>query len=283
VTIDKNHAGAREPSLALGAQTLGVNLTEDQLTRFDIFQREILDWNERMNLTAITNPLAVQTRHFLDSLTALAAIRGTEGLTEVCRQIVDVGSGAGLPGIPLAIVLPRSRITLVEATQKKCRFLDHVIGTLGLQNVVVVTGRSEDVAHRSDMREVFDTAIARALAALPTLVELGLPFLRIGGRLIAMKKIGIDEEVRSAGAAVTLLGGRLRSSIIVRVPILDEPRQLVVVEKVRPTPGNYPRRAGLPGKSPLGMVPDRPPGLQKSARLSPATDRPPGTGRPAVR
>jgi 16S rRNA (guanine527-N7)-methyltransferase len=231
-----------------------------------------------MNLTAITDPLTIQTRHFLDSLTVLAALTDVEGFKGDRRRIVDVGSGAGLPGLPLAIVLPDARVTLVEATQKKCRFLEHVVGMLELQNVDVVCGRSEDVANRSDLRERFDAAIARALAPLPTLIELCLPFVRQGGRLIAMKKIAIDEEIVSAALSIAILGGRLRSPILVKVPNLDEQRQLVVVEKVRPTPRDYPRRAGLAGKSPLGRTSEKPAGLHGSSRRSPAKNEQPGTG-----
>jgi 16S rRNA (guanine527-N7)-methyltransferase len=251
-TTDQSNPADPEQRLVLGARALGINLTEAQLARFIRYQQELLDWNTRMNLTAISDPRSIQTRHFLDSLTALAALTDSNRLGDVRRRIVDVGSGAGLPGVSLAIVLPHSQITLVEATQKKCRFLDHVVGRLGLENIDVVCGRSEDAANRSDLRETFDNAIARALAPLPTLVELCLPFVRLGGRLIAMKKLGIDGEVRSAETAITLLGGRLLPPILVRVPILDESRQLVVVEKVRPAPRDYPRRAGLAGKSPLG-------------------------------
>ncbi|HLZ08631.1 MAG TPA: 16S rRNA (guanine(527)-N(7))-methyltransferase RsmG [Chloroflexota bacterium] len=243
-----------------------MDLTEAQLAQFDRFRVELLDWNTRINLTSIIDPVAIQSRHFLDSLTALAALTGGGRHSEVRGRIVDVGSGPGIPGIPLAIVLPLARVTLVEATQKKCRFLDHAVGTLGLMNVEVICGRSEEVAARSDRRELFDVAIARALAPLPTLVELCLPFVRVGGKLIAMKKLGIEDEVQRAQIVVAVLGGRLLPPIQVRVPILDELRQLVVVEKIKQTPRGFPRRAGLAGKAPIGAGPVAPPGLQKSSR-----------------
>jgi 16S rRNA (guanine527-N7)-methyltransferase len=254
-----------ESILASGARELGITLSASQLAQFDRFQGELLDWNERMNLTAITEPGAVQTRHFLDSLTVLAAISGATDPGEVRHRIVDVGAGAGLPGIPLAIVLPRSHIVLVEATRKKCGFLEHAVATIELANVDVVCGRAEDVAHRPAFRETFDDAVARALAPLPALVELSVPFLRVGGRLIAMKKIGIDEEIEGARKAVNLVGGRFRSPVLVNVPVLNEKRQLVVIEKLKPTPPDYPRRDGLPAKSPLGSSPARPAGLTRPA------------------
>ena len=264
---DENEPSPGESILASGSLALGLTLSSIQLTQFDRFQAELLDWNERMNLTAITRPSEVQIRHFLDSLTVLAAIPGASNPAETRRRIVDVGAGAGLPGIPLAIALPRSHVVLVEATQKKCRFLEHAIATIGLNNVEVVCGRAEEVAQEALLRATFDDAVVRALAPLATLVELSVPFLRVGGRLYAMKKLGIDAEIDAARLAVTLVGGRLVSAVIVTVPILDEPRQIVVVEKVKPTPHDYPRRDGLPAKSPLGSKPTRPSGMTKPAQV----------------
>ena len=246
--------------LATGARELGIALKSDQLEKFERFQSELLDWNTRMNLTAITEPTAIQIRHFLDSLTVLATIAGTANPAEVSLLIVDIGAGAGLPGFPLAIVLPRSRIVLVEATRKKCDFLEHAVDLLELTNVDVVCGRAEEIAHRPAFRAAFDVAVARALAPLPTLVELGIPFLRVGGKLIAMKKIGIDSEVEAASAAVHLVGGRYAPPAIVNLPIANEQRQLVVIAKVKATPSDYPRRDGIPAKSPLGAGPGRPAG-----------------------
>jgi 16S rRNA (guanine527-N7)-methyltransferase len=166
-------------------------------------------------------------------------------------RLLDLGAGAGLPGIPLAIVRLKLEVTLLEATQKKCRFLEHAVGSLGLANARVECGRSEEVAHRTDQRATYDVVVARAVGSVAVLVELGLPFLRVGGRLIAPKKRGIEGEIAAAARAMALVGGRLLPAVDVTLPILDEARQLVIVEKVRPTPRTYPRRPGLPSRSPL--------------------------------
>jgi len=239
------------PLLVRGARELGIELSEKQLRQFGLYLRELLEWNQRMNLTAITATEDVQVKHFLDSLTVLAGLPKPvrQGVSEA--TVLDVGAGAGFPGIPLGIVLPSLSVTLLEATRKKCKFLEHLIGTLGLAGATVACGRAEEWAHRADARERYDVALARAVAPLAVLAELCLPFVRLGGRMIAPKKLGIDEEIRAAGRAIKLLGGKFEPPLVVRLPILDESRQLVVISKIHPTPSPYPRRPGLPAKSPL--------------------------------
>jgi 16S rRNA (guanine527-N7)-methyltransferase len=239
------------PTLGAGAVALGLALSPEQEALFARFQAELLDWNQRMNLTAITEPEEICVRHFLDSLSAAAAFPKALQEGQVGARLIDVGAGAGLPGIPLAIAFPRLTVVLLEATQKKCRFLDHVLQTLPLPNATVLCGRAEEIGQRVGDRAAFDLAIARGVAPLATLVELCLPLLRIGGRLIAPKKLGIEHEVAVAQTAIRTLGGRLAMPVRVQVPGLDEARQLIIVEKVRPTPAAYPRRPGLPAKLPL--------------------------------
>ncbi|MGH2457407.1 MAG: 16S rRNA (guanine(527)-N(7))-methyltransferase RsmG [Chloroflexota bacterium] len=221
------------------------------MAEFGEFQRALLDWNQRANLTSITEPADVQVKHFLDSLTVLTGLPEAVRLGMGPAALLDVGAGAGFPGLPLAIVRPLLDVTLLEATQKKCRFLEHIVAVLGLPNVDVLGGRAEELAREPARREAYDVVVARAVASLAALAELCLPFVKIGGRMIAPKKVGIESEVAAAGRAIGLLGGRLAVPIIVRVPFLDEARQLIVVEKVRPTPTRYPRRPGLPAKLPL--------------------------------
>lgn len=237
--------------LSRGARELHIPLTEAQLAQFARFQSELLDWNERMNLTAITEPTDIQIKHFLDSLTVVAALPA-ERRSGARRRLLDVGAGAGFPGIPLAIVLPNVDIVLLEATQKKCRFLEHAIASLGLPNVQVACGRAEDLGRAAGERESYDVVVARAVASLAALAELCLPFARIGGRVIAQKKLGIADEVSSAARAIKTVGGKMVSPVTVHLPISGEARQLVIIEKVSPTPSLYPRRPGLPAKSPLG-------------------------------
>jgi 16S rRNA (guanine527-N7)-methyltransferase len=244
-------ADANLPLLATGAEELGLHLLPSQLAQFATFQHELLEWNKRVNLTSITAPEEIQVKHFLDSLTVLKALPDAIRRGDESAKLLDVGAGAGLPGIPLAIVCPNLQVTLLEATQKKCRFLDHVVDVLGLASVVVACGRAEELARRSDLRETFDVVVARAVAPLAVLAELCLPFVRVGGLMIASKKLGIDEEIRAARRAIETLGGVLKPPVIVRLPVAHEDRQLIVVEKVRPTPSIYPRRPGVPAKAPI--------------------------------
>jgi 16S rRNA (guanine527-N7)-methyltransferase len=163
--------------------------------------------------------------------------------------MIDIGSGAGFPGVPLKIVFPQVHMALVEATGKKVAFLDHVIALLNLRDLTAIHARAEELAHNPDHRENYDVAVARAVAEMPTLLEYALPFVRVGGIFVAQKG-KVEEEVASAAHALEALGGRLREVTPVKLPGL-EPRHLVVVEKIAPTPPRYPRRAGVPEKKPL--------------------------------
>ena len=232
-----------------GAKRLGLHLTSGQLEQFEIYYRELVDWNRKINLTSIIGYEDVQAKHFLDSLTvALALGEAGDGAG---RRLIDVGTGAGLPGLPLKIIMPALRLTLLEATAKKAKFLEHIIAVLGLGGVEVVVGRAEELARDARYRERFDFVLARAVAEMPALVELTLPFGAVGGSLIAQKKGDIVAELDSARKAITVLGGRLRGVKEISLPELAEKRLLVMVDKVAPTPARYPRRPGIPEKRPL--------------------------------
>ena len=235
--------------LEAGAQKLGLPLTPEQLEQFSIYYRELNDWNRRLNLTSITGCEEVQIKHFLDSLTVTLAL--TPPFDGSSFSLIDVGTGAGLPGIPLKIVLPGIKLVLLEATAKKADFLRHLQNRLGLADVEVVVGRAEDMAHQPQYREKFDLVLSRAVASLPALVELTLPFCAVGGSLIAQKKGDIEGEVRRADRAIRLLGGSLREVKPIKLAELSDRRFLVVIDKVRPTPGKYPRRSGIPKKKPI--------------------------------
>jgi 16S rRNA (guanine527-N7)-methyltransferase len=168
------------------------------------------------------------------------------------KRIIDVGSGAGFPGLPLKIAFPSIRLTLLEATGKKAVFLSHLTSSLGLDDVVVLNSRAEDAALHSEHREKYDIIISRAVASLDTLCELCLPFCRIGGVFVAMKKGDIAAEVDSDQKAIEMLGGQLRSIIPVELSLLPDSRKLVIIDKIAPTPSEFPRRSGLPSKKPLG-------------------------------
>lgn len=235
-----------------GAKALNLRLTDRQLAAFQRYYEELVAWNERFNLTAITEFEPVQIRHFLDSLSCLLAEETRRALNRPVARAIDVGSGAGFPGIPLKIVCPGLRLTLLEATGKKVSFLAHVVEQLGLQRVMALHARAEDLAHDPAHREGYDLALARAVAELPVVAEYTLPFCKVGGWLVAQKGEAGAAEAWRAEAAIQLLGGELRRVLHVELPGLPEDRSLVVVEKVSPTPKKYPRRAGIPGKRPLG-------------------------------
>ena len=227
---------------------MGIELDASQLDRFECFYREMVDWNRRINLTSVTEYEEVQTRHFLDSLTVSAAIP-SPALTGA--KLLDVGSGAGLPGIPLAIAHPGLNVTLLEATEKKAAFLEHVTGELRLDNIDVLNGRAETLARDAGLRERFDVVVSRAVARLPTLSELTLPFCRVGGMVIAQKARGAEPEIEDAGDAMECLGGSLRDVARVTVPESGVRRLLVTIDKLSSTSDRYPRRPGIPSKRPL--------------------------------
>ncbi|HEY79050.1 MAG TPA: 16S rRNA (guanine(527)-N(7))-methyltransferase RsmG [Dehalococcoidia bacterium] len=235
--------------LTSGAIKLGFPLSSGQLEQFSIYYRELTTWNKRINLTRITNPQEVPVKHFLDSLTITLAF--SRPLPDTGLRVIDVGSGAGLPGIPLKLLLPGIRLVLLEATRKKAAFLEHIRDRLGLENTEIVIGRAETVGHDSRYREAFDLVLSRAVARLPALVELTLPFCAIGGRFIAQKKGAITREIDEAAGAIKSLGGSLREIKRVELEELGDERYLIVIDKVAPTAGTYPRRPGIPVKRPL--------------------------------
>jgi len=234
--------------LAAGARRLGLMLTSQQCEQFQVYYQELIDWNRRLNLTAITDYDEVQVKHFLDSLTVVLAMK--HPLPKGMR-LIDVGTGAGIPGIPLKILLPDIKLVLLDATRKKSTFLEHITRRLEIKNTEIVVGRAEEIAHRPEYRQQFDLVLSRAVANLPALVELTLPFCAVGGRFIAQKKGDIKEEVPAARRAISILGGELAEVKKVELPEFVDERWLVVIDKVRGTPAPYPRRPGLPAKRPL--------------------------------
>ena len=233
-----------------GAKQLGLPLNPRQVEQFEIYYQELANWNRRVNLTAITDYEEVQLKHFLDSLTIVLVLKD-EAWAKEDFLLLDVGTGAGIPGVPLKIILPEVRLMLLDSVAKKTTFLQHLVERLSLEHVEVLTGRAEDMAHEENYREHFNLVVSRAAGKLSTVVELSLPFCREGGFFIAPKKGQIEEELSQAVKAIDILGGRLKEVKKVELEGL-EPRFLVVVSKVSPTPQRYPRRAGVPAKRPLG-------------------------------
>lgn len=230
-----------------GAQKLGLELTPDQLEKYEIYYRELVDWNKRVNLTHITDYEEVQLKHFLDSLTVTLVWP----LNNVGLRLIDVGTGAGIPGIPLKLVFPNMKLVLLEAVAKKAAFLEHITQKLGLDDVEIVVGRAEEVAHQNKYREKFNLVLSRAVAPLPTVVELALPFCALGGGFIAQKKGDIKAEINNATKAIEILGGRLREVKPLDLAEFADKRYLVVIDKISETPQKYPRRPGMPAKRPL--------------------------------
>ena len=234
--------------LTAGASGLGLTLGAEQRDRFETYYRELTEWNRRAGLTAITGYEEVQVNHFLDALTVALVWRPASSGTP---SVIDIGSGGGVPGIPLRIVFPEIRLALLEATAKKAAFLRHLTERLGLDDVDTVVGRAEQVAHDERFRGGFDLVLARGVAPMAALAELTLPFAAADGIVVSHKKGDIGEEMRLASHAIETMGGRLREVKAVELPEFTDNRCLVVIEKVTATPAKYPRRPGMPVKRPL--------------------------------
>ena len=234
--------------LVTGASLLGIEFTSEKVNAFQTYYQELTDWNSRINLTAITDFQDVQVKHFLDSLTVAIAL--PQPLSANFR-LIDVGSGGGFPGLPLKIVFPRVQLVLLESTNKKAEFLRHMVQVLALEDAGVVSSRAEEAARLPEYRQQFDVAVTRGLAEMAVLAELTLPFCRVGGRLIAQKKGDIGQELDRSRKAIDILGGRLSEVKSIAIPNFNDRRCLVIVEKVRDTPSQFPRRPGMPAKRPL--------------------------------
>lgn len=229
-----------------GAKKLGIDLSAEQLECFGLYFQELIEWNKKVNLTHITEYTEVIAKHFLDSLSVVLVRH-----PQASDCVIDVGSGAGFPGLPLKITFPWLNLVLLEATAKKVNFLQYITQKLGLSDVLILTGRAETIAHQAEYREKFDIVLSRAVAELPATVELTLPFCRIGGCFIAQKKGDITEELQQSTNAIIKLGGKLRTVKAIKLEELPDNRQLVIIDKISGTPPSYPRRPGMPEKRPL--------------------------------
>jgi 16S rRNA (guanine527-N7)-methyltransferase len=241
-------------TLVDGAALLGFGLTPRQIEQFETYYRTLIEWNERMNLTAITAYEDVQVRHFLDSLTVAAALPATmrERAERPGFSIVDVGAGAGFPGVPLKILWPAAHVTLADSIGKKTTFLRELARVLDLEDVEVVTARAEELGQDKRHRERYDLATARAVASLPVLCEYLLPLTKPGGIMAAPKKGDISQEMQQAAKAGAIVGGGRPEPCAFTLPGETEERLVVLVPKVNRTPPGYPRRVGLAKARPLG-------------------------------
>ena len=229
-----------------GCQAFGVTLTEKQIEQFEKYYELLVEWNKVMNLTGITEFDEVMQKHFVDSV---AAAKYAE--MEKVNRLIDVGTGAGFPGIPLKIVYPHIQVTLLDSLNKRIKFLEEVVDNLGLTGIETVHGRAEDAAKKAEYREQFDLSVSRAVANLASLTEYCLPFVKVGGKFVSYKSVSVDEEITQSKKAVYVLGGEIGKVEKFNLPESDMERALVIVEKKRSTPKKYPRKAGMPTKEPL--------------------------------
>ncbi|NLN65468.1 MAG: 16S rRNA (guanine(527)-N(7))-methyltransferase RsmG [Clostridiaceae bacterium] len=228
-----------------GAACYGISLTDNQIKQFSQYLDKLNEWNQKINLTAITEERDVVIKHFIDSLTVCQYLPGNT------KKLIDVGTGAGFPGIPLKIVHEHLSVTLLDSLEKRVRFLNDVIADNQLTDIQALHGRAEDVAREKAHREAYDIGIARAVASLTVLCEYVLPLVRIGGLFVAMKGSDIHNEIKDAEKAISILGGAIKSINHFTLPFDPMERHIVLIEKTRQTPTQYPRKSGKPTKSPI--------------------------------
>lgn len=226
------------------SRAINIEMNNEQAEKFYKYMKLLIEWNEKINLTAITEENEIILKHFIDSLTVLKYINQTD-------RIIDVGTGAGFPGIPIAIMMPNTKITLLDSLNKRINFLNDVIKELELKNIETIHSRSEDCGKDISKRENYDIALARAVANLATLSEYLLPFVKIGGKMICMKGSEVEEELKNADFAIKELGGEITLKDEFYLPDSDIKRNIIVAKKVQYTPKKYPRKAGIPAKEPI--------------------------------
>lgn len=229
-----------------GASALGVALDEKQIEAFMLYKKLLLEWNEKMNLTAITDDIEVITKHFLDCLTINKALD-----MDKVNTLIDIGTGAGFPGLVIKIAFPHINITLVDSLKKRLNFLEEVINQLQLKKVTCIHARAENLGKQKQYREGFDVCASRAVAHLSVLSEYTIPFIKVGGYLIALKGQKLDEELIQGKKAMDLLGAKLQEVVDAAVPFTDLCHSIAKIKKIRPTSLKYPRKAGEPSKAPL--------------------------------
>jgi 16S rRNA (guanine527-N7)-methyltransferase len=231
------------------AAVYGIELTERQFEQFNCYFELLIEWNEKMNLTAITEPREVAVKHMVDSLSAYDA-----KIFQGEKSLIDVGTGAGFPGLPLKIFHPELSLTLLDSLNKRVKFLQTIVDALGLTNVCCVHARAEEAARQKIYRESFDIAVSRAVARMPILAEYCLPFVRRGGYFLALKGMKYEEEAQEVKPVLRLLGGNSMHIRPVTLPGLSDVRAVIYIKKEKTTSLAYPRKAGMPEKNPLGKI-----------------------------
>lgn len=223
---------------------ININIEDNTVEQFYLYMNLLLEWNEKINLTAITEPKEIILKHFVDCGTALKYLKEE-------NKILDLGTGAGFPGIPLKLLNKELNITLVDSLNKRINFLNEVIDRLNLKNINTVHSRAEDLSRNKKYRENFDIILSRAVANMSVLLEYTLPFLKVGGKCIAMKGPNIEEELNNSKKALKVLGGEIEKIENIKLPNSDIERNIVIIKKIKETPKQYPRKAGKPSKEPI--------------------------------
>ena len=231
--------------LKISAEKMGIELSQNQLEKFDLYKKLLLEWNEKMNLTAITDDEGIAIKHFADSISVLPLIENKNA------SLIDVGTGAGFPGIPLKIANDGFKVTLLDSLNKRITFLEEIKKELGITNLECIHSRAEDGGQNLLYREQFDCCISRAVANLAVLSEYCLPFVKLGGYFISLKGHDAAEEIEGAQAAVKKLGGKIEETVKIEIPNSDITHSLVMIKKIAQTPKQYPRKAGTATKKPI--------------------------------
>lgn len=229
-----------------GLSNLKISLSEEQISQFITYYEMLIEWNKVMNLTTITEFNEVIRKHFIDSLSIVKAMNMNESI-----KIIDIGTGAGFPGIPLKIAFPKLEIVLLDSLKKRVNFLNEVIEKLKLIKIYTIHGRAEDFSRDSNYREKFDLCVSRAVANLSSLSEYCIPYIKINGKFISYKSGKIEEELKASNKAVQILGGKIEEQVMFQLPDTDIERAFVIINKYKTTPNLYPRKAGMPTKNPI--------------------------------
>ena len=223
---------------------INIELTDEQIKKFYDYMLLLLEWNEKINLTAITDEHEIILKHFVDSVSINKYIEND-------KKVLDIGTGAGFPGIPLKIINEELEITLVDSLNKRINFLNEVINKLKLNKVETIHARAEELAKNKKYRENYDIAVSRAVAPLNVLLEYTIPFIKVDGKLISMKGSNADEELKVGKRAIEVLGGTFKNIEPINLPGIDDKRNIIIIDKVKETPKQYPRKAGTPSKRPI--------------------------------